>query len=92
MTRYDARVAAVPARRPATLIGQILAFVAVLNRPRDMRKARAWAAGLVVAGREHVTTVVALAAIDLGAFQASRVAGWIVLGVCLLVADWKIRG
>jgi hypothetical protein len=85
-------VAAVPARRPATLIGQILAFLVVLNRPRDTRKARAYAARLAVAAREHVTTVAALSAITLGAFRASVVAGWIVLGVCLLLAEWKIRG
>jgi len=85
-------VAAVPARRPATLIGLVLAFLTALNRPRDTRKAKALAVRLAVAAREHLVTVTALAAIDLGAFQASRVAGWIVLGVCLLLAEWKIRG
>lgn len=79
-------------RKPSTLVGQILAVLAVLNRPRDGRKAAAFAARAALAVREHVTTLVALAAIDLGAFQASRVAGWIVLGVCLLIAEWKVRG
>lgn len=79
-------------KRPATLVGQILALLTVLNRPRDGRKAKALAARIAVAAREHLTTVAALGAIDLGAFQASRVAGWIVLGVCLLLAEWKIRG
>ena len=77
--------------KPQTLIGQFLALLAVLNRPRDGRKARALAARVAVAAREHVTTVVALASIDLGCFRASAVAGWIVLGVSLLVLEWKIR-
>lgn len=85
-------MAAVPARRPVTLVGQILALLAALNRPRDGRKSRALAAKLAAAAREHVTTVVALSAMDLGAFQASRVAGFIVLGFCLLVAEFKVRG
>ena len=85
-------MAAVPARRPVTLIGQILGLLAALNRPRSGRKARALAARLALGAREHTATAVALAAIDLGAFQASRVAGWIVLGFCLLLAEWKIRG
>lgn len=85
-------MAAVPARRPVTLIGQILALVVALNRPRDGRKAKARALLIVTACREHVTTVVAFAAIVLGSFEASRIAGFIVLGVCLLLAEWKIRG
>lgn len=85
-------MAAVPASRPVTLVGQILALLLTLNQPRDGRKARARAAKLAAAAREHVTTVAALAAIDLGAFQASRIAGWIVLGCCLLIAEFKVRG
>lgn len=84
-------MAAVPARQPVTLVGQIAALLAALIRPRDGRKARARALRLAAACKEHVTTVAALSAIDLGAFQASRVAGFIVLGFCLLLAEWKIR-
>ena len=79
-------------KRPATLVGQVLALLVALNRPRDGRKAKAWAARLAVAAREHLTTFAAFAAIDFGCFQASHVAGWIVLGVSLLLAEYKVRG
>ena len=93
---YDSRVAAVPASRPATLVGQFLAFLATLNRPRDTRKAKTWAAKtaarFVVAAREHMVTVAAFTAITIGVFHASVVAGWIVLGVSLLLVEYKVRG
>lgn len=79
-------------KKPSTLIGQVLALLAVLNRPRDGQKVKAFAVKAVAAAREHVTTVVAFASIDLGCFRASAVAGWIVLGVSLLIIEWKIRG
>lgn len=82
----------VAARRPATLIGQLLALLAALIRPRDGRRARALAGRIAAAAREHVTTVAAFASIDLGCFRASMVAGWIALGVSLLLVEWKIRG
>jgi hypothetical protein len=85
-------VTSVAARRPATLIGQLTALLAGLFRPRDGRKARAWAGRIAVAVREHVTTAAAFASIDLGCFRASLVAGWIALGVSLLLLEWKIRG
>ena len=73
-------------------MGQVLGFLAVLNRPRDGRKVKAFAQRVAGAAREHVTTVAAFASIDLGCFRASAVAGWIVLGVSLLLLEWKIRG
>ena len=85
-------MAAVTAGKPSTLVGQILALLVALNRPRSGKKARAFAARFAVAAREHVTTVAAFTAIDLGAFQASVVAGWIVLGVSLLLVEYKVRG
>ena len=85
-------MAAVTAGKPSTLVGQILALLVALNRPRSGKKAKAFAARMAVAAREHVTTVAAFTAIDLGAFQASAVAGWIVLGLSLLLLEWKIRG
>jgi hypothetical protein len=33
-----------------------------------------------------------LAAIDVGLFHAGTVAGWIAVGVSLLVADFQLRG
>jgi hypothetical protein len=85
-------VAAVPARRPVTLVGQILAFLAALNKPRDGRKVKAFVLVLAGAAREHVTTVAAFGAIDFGCFRASPVAGWIALGVSLLIVEFKVRG
>jgi hypothetical protein len=86
-------VAAVTAGgKPSTLVGQILALIAALNRPRSGKRAKALASRFGVAAREHVTTVAAFASIDLGCFRASAVAGWIVLGVSLLLLEWKVRG
>ena len=47
---------------------------------------------VVPAAREHLTTVVAFAAMNVGLFQASSVAGWIGAGVSLLLLEWKISG
>jgi hypothetical protein len=80
-------VATVAARRP-TLLGQL----AALRKPRAGRRSKTLAAKLAIAAREHLTTVCALAAIDLGAFEACHPAGFIVGGLSLLVAEWKIRG
>ena len=55
--------------------------------PRARSLAGRCAAGL----REHMGTLAGLAALDYGAFQAAPAAGWIVTGVTVLLADWKIR-
>ena len=81
-------MAAVTAARPRTLLGQL----AALRRPQAGRKTKTIAVKAAIAAREHLTTIVALAALDLGAFEAWHPAGWIVGGVSLLVAEWKIRG
>lgn len=78
---------------PATLIGKLAARrhpAAITGRL--VSRARARAARLAAAVREHGTTVAAFAAVDLGAFQAWRPAGWITLGVLALVFDWQVRG
>lgn len=74
--------AALPRPR-RSLFGKLAAL-----RSPAARKLTAQAAALV---REHVTTVAALGAIDLGAFRAATAAGWIVTGVSLLLLEFKVR-
>jgi hypothetical protein len=81
-------VVTVAPARPRTLIGQIGA----LRVPRPGKRTRSIAARVATAAREHLATLCSLAAIDLGAFEASHPAGWIVTGVSVLVAEWKVRG
>jgi len=78
----DVVTAALPRPR-RSLFGKL----ATLRGPKA-RKLTAQAAVLV---REHVTTVAALSAIDLGAFRAAAAAGWIVTGVSLLLLEFKVR-
>jgi hypothetical protein len=83
-----AEVAAVTAAGRRSLLGKLSA----VHVPRPGRRSRALAVKAAAAARDHLTTVAALAAIDLGCFEASRVAGWVAGGVCLLVLDFKVRG
>lgn len=71
-----------------SLLGKLAAAAAA--RGTRARSARLTAA-LAVA-RQHVVTVAALASVDVGAFHGGQVAGWVVTGVSLLVADFAIRG
>ena len=81
-------MAAVTAAPGRSLLGKL----ATLRAPRPGRRSRALAVKVAAAARDHVTTFAALAVIDLGAFEASPVAGWVVTGVSLLVAEFKVRG
>ena len=76
---------------PVTLVGKLAArrHLAAGSGRRVFRAA--WVTRLAAAAREHGTTVAAFGAMDLGAFQAWRPAGWITLGVSLLVFEWKVR-
>ena len=49
-------------------------------------------AALAAAARQHVVTVAALTSVDIGAFHAGPVAGWIVTGVSLLALDFAVTG
>lgn len=84
-----ADVADAAAAGSGSLLGKTLAFHAPRRRSLGLRKLAAAAAPAV---REHVATFTAMAAIDMGAFQASTAAGWIVTGLSVLVLDWKIQG
>lgn len=74
-----------------SLLGRLLAAVTARRTARPRRTGHA-AAAVVAKAREHVVTVAALAAFDLGAFRASAIAGWIVLGACLLAFDFAVSG
>lgn len=82
-------MAAVTLPRRRSLLGKVAAAIAA----RSSTRARSGRVAAVAAlAREHVVTVAALASIDLGAFRATSVAGWIVTGVSLLAADFAVRG
>ena len=81
------RVTSLAARRQRSLLGQLLAALAVaLPRFRGLLIAA------VPAVREHMTAVAAFAAVDYGAFTAWHSGGWIMLGVSVLLLEFKIRG
>ena len=78
-------MAAVGVQVPRSLLGRAVSGW----QARAARHRAAAAAGAV---REHVLTMCGLAAIDVGLFHAGTVAGWIAVGVSLLVADFQLRG
>jgi hypothetical protein len=46
----------------------------------------------VAQAREHVIAVAALTSVDIGAFHAGPVWGWVVTGVSLLALDLELTG
>ena len=57
---------------------------------RPGRPSRLAAAAAVA--RQHVVTAAALASVDVGAFHAGPVAGWVVTGLSLLALDFAVTG
>ena len=60
-------------------------------------QARAQARGrgpsrVAAAVQQHVMTFAAMTAVDVGMFHLGTVAGWVGLGVSILLADFKIQG
>lgn len=81
---------------PVTLIGKLAArrrqaAGAGPRRVSGLARVAALCSPVVAAAREHGPTIAAFAAVDLGAFEASGPAGWIVTGLSVLFLDWKIR-
>jgi hypothetical protein len=72
---------------PRSLLGQLLAALAVL-----LPATRRLTGRCIPVVREHMTTVAAFAAVNYGAFSAWHHGGWIVLGVSALLLDFKFRG
>jgi hypothetical protein len=69
-----------------SLIGTVLGAVAGRARAKG-RTSR-----LAAAVQEHVMTFAAMAAVDVGMFHLGPVAGWVAVGVSLLLLDFKISG
>jgi hypothetical protein len=57
------------------------------SRTRTGRPSR-----LAAAVRDHAMTFAAMAAVDVGMFHLGLIAGWVSVGVTLLLADFKIQG
>ena len=76
-----------PGRSRRSLLGQLLAAVAVA-----LPRARGLLAAAVPAVREHLVAFAAFTAVDYGAFTAWHSGGWIMLGVSVLLLEFKIRG
>jgi hypothetical protein len=80
---------------PVTLIGKLAArrhqAASPGRRVPSLARVAALRSRVSSAAREHGPTFAAFAAIDMGCFQASPVAGWIAAGVSVLFLDWKIR-
>jgi hypothetical protein len=75
------------ARPRRSLIGMAVTALHARARSRGQRGSR-----LAAAVTEHAMTFAAMAAIDTGMFRLGFVAGWVAVGVSLLLADFKIQG
>lgn len=82
--------AALPRPRRRSLIGKASAAVAARRSARTGRPGKL--AAFAAVARQHVVTAAALASADFGAFHAGPVAGWVSLGVSLLVLDFAVTG
>lgn len=80
-----AAVTAPGARR--SLLGSALAAVSARSKSRTGRPSR-----LAAAVQQHVMTFAAMTAIDVGMFHLGVVAGWVSVGVSLLLVDFKVQG
>jgi hypothetical protein len=74
-------------RTRRSLLG--VAVSALQSRARGRGRA---GSRLAAAVQDHVMTFAAMAAIDTGMFHLGFVAGWVSVGVSLLLADFKIQG
>lgn len=70
----------------------LLGRISVAAAARRRRPGAARVAAFTALARQHVVTVAALTAVDIGCWQASPVAGWIVAGVSALVLDFAVTG
>lgn len=85
-------MAAVTAGGGGSLFGKLASVVAARKRVRPVRLA-----AVAVRVREHIVTVAALGAFDLGGFQVhvphlGAGPGWLAVCVSLLALDFAVRG
>ena len=83
----DVASVASPRRPGRSLLGHLTGSLQARARARGRRPSKI--AALV---QDHVLTVFALGSVDTGLFHLGPVAGWIGLGVSLLVLDLKLQG
>jgi hypothetical protein len=82
----ETSLAAVPVPSRRSLLG------AVLGGLQARAKARNTTSRLAAAVQQHAMTFAGLAAVDVGMFHIGPVAGWVSVGVSILLADFKIQG
>lgn len=80
-------MATVPLAGRRSLIGAALGGLQARSRARSGHASRA-----VQALGQNVMTFAGLAAVDVGMFHLGVVAGWVSVGVSLLLADFKLQG
>jgi hypothetical protein len=83
-------VAAVTVPSGGSLLGKAVSGFQARRKARGGRPGQV--AAVVAKAREHVLTVAALAAADLGAFHWGAGVGWLVTGASLLALDFAVRG
>jgi hypothetical protein len=69
-----------------SLLGTVVAMLHARSRARTGQPSR-----LAAAIKDHLLTFCAMGLIDTGAFHWSPIAGFIITGLSLLVADFKIQ-
>jgi hypothetical protein len=74
------------ARRSRSLLGMLVAMF----QARARRKGQVSRVAALI--QDHVLTVAAMAAVDVGMFHLDLVAGWCAVGVSLLIVDLKLNG
>lgn len=72
-----------------SLLGLLLTVVLAWVKPRSRSRS---VAAVVAAARQHVVTVAALAAMDLGAFQVWHHGGWFAVAASLFLLDFAVTG
>ena len=83
-------MAAVTVAPGRSLPGKIIAGLAARQRKARGKPGRL--AVLAARAREHVVTVAALTAVDLGGWHYGPGAGWFVTAASLLALDFAVRG
>lgn len=76
---------AIPTRRPR-IAGAVSAFAR-----RTATRATAGAKAVADRLSGSVLTIAGLASVDVGAFEAQHIAGWIVTGASILLLDWVLE-